>query len=49
MTGPDQVIPSDQLKTWMPSGAVQIRTEQEGIASHKPVSVPTVLRKTAEK
>jgi len=47
--GPDQIIPTEDLKTWMPSGAVQLKIATEGIASHTPISVPTVLKKTAEK
>ena len=47
--GPDQIIPSDVLKTWEPSGAVKLNISEEGVASHRPISVPTVLKKTAEK
>ncbi|KAF2360689.1 AMP-dependent synthetase/ligase [Trinorchestia longiramus] len=49
LDGPDQVIPAPSNKTWIPSGAVKLHIADEGLASHKPISVPSLLRKTAEK
>lgn len=49
LNGPDQVVPTDVIKTWQPSGAVKLRIADEGIASRPPISVPTILKKTAEK
>lgn len=49
LSGPDQVIPATSLKTWIPNGAVTLRVEKEGLATNTPISVPTLLKRTAEK
>ncbi|XP_018018310.1 long-chain-fatty-acid--CoA ligase ACSBG2 isoform X2 [Hyalella azteca] len=49
LDGPDQVVPATSHKTWLPNGAVKLQIAEEGLASHKPLSVPSLLRKTAEK
>lgn len=47
--GPDQVIPTDRLKTWEPNGTTKLKIGDQGVSAHTPVSVPTLLKKAAEK
>ncbi|XP_071539026.1 long-chain-fatty-acid--CoA ligase ACSBG2-like isoform X5 [Panulirus ornatus] len=49
LNGPDQIIPSDCIKTWEPSGSVKLKIGDHGPSAHTPVSVPTLLKKAAEK
>ncbi|XP_063598526.1 long-chain-fatty-acid--CoA ligase ACSBG2-like isoform X2 [Penaeus indicus] len=49
LNGPDQVIPTDRLKTWEPSGTTKLKIGDQGVSAHTPVSVPTLLKKAAEK
>uniref|UniRef100_A0A2P2HVM7 long-chain-fatty-acid--CoA ligase n=1 Tax=Hirondellea gigas TaxID=1518452 RepID=A0A2P2HVM7_9CRUS len=49
MEGPDQVLPASSHKTWEPHGAVKLSVTQQGHASHTPISVPTLLKRTAQK
>lgn len=49
LNGPDQVIPADALKTWEPTGAVKLKIGDQGVSAHTPISVPTLLKKAAEK
>lgn len=49
LTGPDQIIPTNFLKTWEPSGAVKLKLGDHGGTSVKPISVPTLLKNTAAK
>nr|CAD7429841.1 unnamed protein product [Timema monikensis] len=46
--GPNQVLPADKLHTVLPHGRVKLRTEEEGMAALRPISVPGVLDRTAE-
>lgn len=49
LNGPDQIIPTDNIKTWEPHGATKIKIGDQGPSAHTPVSVPTLLKKAAEK
>lgn len=49
LDGPDQVVPAASHKTWVPKGAVSLSVEKEGLAANAPLSVPTLLKRTAEK
>jgi len=49
MEGPDQVLPSTSRVSWLPEGVVTLNTAAEGVSATKPISVPTLLRRTAEK
>ncbi|XP_068227125.1 long-chain-fatty-acid--CoA ligase ACSBG2-like [Palaemon carinicauda] len=49
LKGPDQIIPSDVLKTWEPTGAVKIKIGKRGVDAHTPISVPSLLKKAADK
>ena len=48
MEGPDQILPATSLTMTDPEGAVKFRHEQS-LPEAPPMSVPTMLRKTAEK
>nr|CAD7198611.1 unnamed protein product [Timema douglasi] len=48
LDGPNQVLPADKLHTVLPHGRVKLRTEEEGLAALRPISVPGVLDRTAE-
>ena len=48
MEGPDQILPATSLTMTDPEGAVKFRHE-ETLREAPPTSVPTMLRKTAEK
>ena len=48
MEGPDQILPATSLTMTDPEGAVKFRHE-ETLSEAPPMSVPTMLRKTAEK
>nr|CAD7405230.1 unnamed protein product [Timema cristinae] len=48
LDGPNQVLPADKLHTVSPHGRVKLRTEEEGMAALRPISVPGVLDRTAE-
>nr|CAD7573333.1 unnamed protein product [Timema californicum] len=48
LNGPNQVLPADKLHTVLPHGRVKLRTEEEGLAALRPISVPGVLDRTAE-
>lgn len=43
------MIPTDRLKTWEPSGVTKLKIGDQGVSAHTPVSVPTLLKKAAEK
>nr|CAD7446790.1 unnamed protein product [Timema bartmani] len=45
---PNQVLPADKLHTVLPHGRVKLRTEEEGMAALRPMSVPAMLDRTAE-
>eukprot|EP00092_Neocalanus_flemingeri_P011916 GFUD01012848.1.p1 GENE.GFUD01012848.1~~GFUD01012848.1.p1 ORF type:complete len:668 (-),score=205.23 GFUD01012848.1:491-2494(-) len=47
VNGPDQIIPCNNLITWNPSGAVKIRVDRSGMGSEVPISVPSLMKKTA--
>ncbi|XP_043196155.1 long-chain-fatty-acid--CoA ligase ACSBG2-like isoform X1 [Amphibalanus amphitrite] len=47
--GPDQVIPTELRYTHELRGAVKIRVPEDYTANSKPISVPTLLRTTAER
>ncbi|XP_037085162.1 long-chain-fatty-acid--CoA ligase ACSBG2-like [Pollicipes pollicipes] len=47
--GPDQVVPSEQRYTHVIKGAVKTRVPDDFEANTKPVSVPSLLRTTAER
>ncbi|XP_063869884.1 long-chain-fatty-acid--CoA ligase ACSBG2-like isoform X4 [Scylla paramamosain] len=49
LNGPDQIIPTDNIKTWEPNGATKVKIGDQGPSAHTPVSVPTLLKKAAEK
>ncbi|KAK7076856.1 catalytic activity protein [Halocaridina rubra] len=49
LNGPDQVVPSDLVKTWEPVGAVKLKIGDHGPSAHTPISIPTLLKKAAEK
>ncbi|XP_059490029.1 long-chain-fatty-acid--CoA ligase ACSBG2 [Neocloeon triangulifer] len=49
LDGPDQLIPSEALFNCLPDGAVKLRVGTEGVAAEKPISVPTMLRRTVER
>ncbi|CAG2058470.1 unnamed protein product, partial [Timema podura] len=48
LDGPNQVLPADKLHTVLPHGRVKLRTEEEGMAALRPMSVPAMLDRTAE-
>ena len=48
MEGPDQILPATSLTMTDPEGAVKFRHE-ETLLDAAPISVPTMLRKTAKK
>lgn len=50
-TGPDQLFPAENISTTDPDGYVRLRIPQSGMAieTSPPISVPTLLRQTAEK
>lgn len=47
--GPDEVLATDNLMTWLEDGCVKLRMESSGPASEKPVSVVTAFKKTVDK
>ena len=47
--GPDQILPSTALYTWHPHGAVRINIEQRELADRVPISVPSLLKKCADR
>jgi len=47
--GPDYVLPTTVSRTWEPEGAVKIPLDKSGPGSWPPVSVPTLLKNTAER
>lgn len=47
--GPDQQIPAASHIAWTPDGAVTLNMTTEGLGSVTPLSVPSLLKKTAEK
>ncbi|XP_066941588.1 long-chain-fatty-acid--CoA ligase ACSBG2-like [Macrobrachium rosenbergii] len=49
LKGPDQIIPSDVLKTWEPMGAVKLKMTKSGVDANPPISVPSLLRRAADK
>ncbi|KAK8731594.1 hypothetical protein OTU49_007382 [Cherax quadricarinatus] len=49
LNGPDQIIPADCIKTWKPNGVTKLKLGEQGPSAHPPVSVPTLLKKAAEK
>ncbi|XP_064084621.1 long-chain-fatty-acid--CoA ligase ACSBG2-like isoform X1 [Macrobrachium nipponense] len=49
LNGPDQLVPSDAIKTWEPTGAVKLKIGDQGVSAHTPISVPTLLKKAADK
>ncbi|XP_069168803.1 long-chain-fatty-acid--CoA ligase ACSBG2 isoform X3 [Procambarus clarkii] len=49
LNGPDQIIPTNSIKTWEPTGATKLKIGDQGPSAHTPVSVPTLLKNTAEK
>ncbi|KAK4318096.1 hypothetical protein Pmani_010879 [Petrolisthes manimaculis] len=49
LNGPDQIIPTDCIKTWEASGVTKLKIGDQGTSTHTPVSVPTLLKKAAEK
>ncbi|XP_068227126.1 long-chain-fatty-acid--CoA ligase ACSBG2-like [Palaemon carinicauda] len=49
LNGPDQLIPSDNLKTWELTGSVKLRIGDEGVLARTPISVPSFLIRSAEK
>lgn len=49
LNGPDQIIPTDNIKTWEPNGVTKVKIGDQGPSAHTPVSVPTLLKKAAEK
>jgi long-chain-fatty-acid--CoA ligase ACSBG len=49
LDGPDQIIPSDANFDCHPDGAVKLRVGKEGVGAEKPISVPTMLQRTAER
>lgn len=49
LNGPDQLIPSNVLKTWDPKGSVKLSIGNEGVSAHPPISVPSFLKRSAEK
>lgn len=46
--GPDQCIPCDDIKTFLPTGCVKLKIGERGNSSRAPISVPTLLRKSSE-
>lgn len=47
VNGPDQVIPCNNRITWAPAGTVKLRIEATGPGSEAPISVPSLMKKTA--
>jgi len=47
--GPDQQIPAPSHIAWTPDGAVTLNITNEGLGSTTPLSVPSLLAKTADK
>ena len=48
-TGPDQVIPVDDLIATDRFGAVKLKIGARGPSAQQPISVHTLLRRTAQK
>jgi hypothetical protein len=49
VTGPDQILPSTAIYTWNPQGAVRLSIEQRELADRAPISVPSLLKKCADR
>ncbi|XP_050720433.1 long-chain-fatty-acid--CoA ligase ACSBG2-like isoform X4 [Eriocheir sinensis] len=49
LNGPDQIIPTDTIKTWEPSGVTKLKIGDQGPSAHTPISVPTLLKKATQK
>jgi len=48
VNGPDQIITCNNLITWDPKGSVKIRMDRTAFGSKEPISIPGLLKKTAE-
>ena len=48
-TGPDQVVPSEVLNTTDRFGAVKLKIGAKGASADQPISVHSLLRRTASK
>ncbi|XP_077291917.1 very long-chain-fatty-acid--CoA ligase bubblegum-like isoform X2 [Arctopsyche grandis] len=46
LNGPNQLLPSTEYTTTLPSGRVKLRVLDKGVASEPPVSVPGLLSRT---
>ncbi len=46
--GPDKIIPTEDLMTWVPDGAVKIRKTKEWPANRDTMSLPTLVKKQCE-
>lgn len=44
-TGPDRILPTDKLCTWLADGAVRIRMTKDWPANRETMSVPTLVKK----
>ena len=46
--GPDQILPADNFRAWLPHAAVKLRMKDSGPQSAPPISVPTLFRTQVE-
>ena len=46
--GPDQIVPADDFRAWLPHAAVKLRMKDSGPQSALPISVPTLFRTQVE-
>lgn len=48
-SGPDLVIPTDNIVTWLADQPVKLRLGDNGSLAKKPISIITAFRQTVEK
>lgn len=46
--GPDQILPADDFRAWLPNSAVKLRMKDSGPQSAPPISVPTLFKTQVE-
>ena len=47
--GPDELVPSDKVITWVRDEAVKLRLGDSGYPGEKPISLPTMFKETVKK
>jgi len=47
--GPDQLLPTTAISTWHPHGAVKINVTEGDLSDRTPISVPSLLKKCADR